>query len=227
MDAVARYEQFNQDIFSSQLEIFSNIFINKKPKLSHQLNAELIINAIKSKDIDKKKYIQIIRNLPEEQWSFKEFQNISEKLNSLLGLSDDYLKENAYETLEGNDLIEVKWELEKIILRDYSKFSKELYDLLKYSKNPNLDRNMSMLMITLMRTLKVIHETSSSLFQKYYLKKYNASSYKKIVISRQPLEHLLLRIMFILLNIEKKAKIPSYRNVLSRETIEYFVGKEK
>lgn len=223
MDVLNRTKHFNENWFSGFREILETSFINA----DHKANADILLQAIKTKEVDSEKIVSKIKNLSEDEWSLKYVLEQLNELNDLLGISDKFLKEHAVTDMNDSDFKEVKWELMKRVVRDYSKFSKEFYDSLKYSRNTTLDRDTRMLMLAIMEALQKVHEASKALTDKYFHKKFNATSLKKFMDVRMPMEQLLFRVYFILLNMDKTEKLAKYRDVLTRELLEFTVQQEK
>lgn len=226
MDVLDKNKEFNENFFSGLRIVLDNAFV-KKTKVHHKANAEVIMQAIKDKNVDKEKFIYTIKNLSEDEWSNKYLFDALKKLNEIMGISDDFIKKSGYQDFGKKDLQEIKWELSKKILVDYAKFSREFYDSLKYSKNYKLDKEKELLMYSMMEALKIINESSKQLVEKYYYKKYNANSLRKVLSVKLPIEHLLLRIYFILFNIDEAHNVKKYRKVLSSEITEYAVKQLK
>ncbi len=223
MEVVLRNEQFNESWFSGFRTILEKSFI----KVNHKVNAEFIFQEMKFLDVDKKQIISKIKNLSEEEWSSDYFVKTLKDLDGMIGVSDEFLKKHAIEELRTYDLVEIKWEIMKRMVIDYAKFSKEFYDSLKYSQNSKLDRERRLLMLNLMEALNQIYDSSKSLVDKYNNKNYNKNSFKKFMNVRFGIEHLLLRIYFILFNIENSKKIKKYRYVLSSELVEFTIKQTR
>lgn len=223
MEVLLRNEQFNELWFSGFRTIIEKSFI----KVDHKINAELILQEIKTLNIDKNKILLTIKNLSEDEWSSQYLLKTLKELDNIIGISDDFLKKHAIQELKDHDLKEVKWEIMKRMMIDYAKFTKEFYDALKYSQNPKLGKEKRLLMISIMDALNKIYTSSKELVDRYSMKKYNASSFRKFINTRIALEHLLLRVYFILLNIDNTDKLSKYRDVLSSEIIEYYIHQIK
>lgn len=221
MEIISRNEQFNESWFSGFRSIIEKSFI----KPNHKVNALMILQKVESHDVNKEKIISTIQNLSEEEWSESYVMSKLKEMDESLGFDDDFLRKHAVNDLSKDDLLEVKWEMSKRMMLDYAKFSKEFYDSLKYSKNNNISREDYLLMIEVMNALKIIQEGSKSLTDKFTHKKYNKRSFAKFMKHRIPIEHLLLRTYYILLNIEKSNKI-KLRDVLSKEILEYTVHQK-
>jgi hypothetical protein len=223
MDLVCRAERFVESWFSGFRLIIENSFI----KVNYDANAEVILHQITSLDVDKDKIINKLKTLSEDEWSQEYLMSTLKEFDSMIGISDEFLRKNAVQNLNETDLVEIKWEIMKRMMIDYAKFTKEFYDTLKYSQNQKLERERYLLMIELMDALKKIHTASKSLVDKFSQKKYNNNSFKKFMNVRIALEHLMLRILYILVNIDNKDKLSKYRDVLSREITEYAVHQIK
>ncbi len=223
MEAVTKNGLFNESWFSGFRTVIEKSFI----KVNYKVNAVVILQKIKTLDIDKDKIVLKIKNLSEDEWSYKYLVSTLKELDEIMKISDDFLRKHAVQELQGRDLTEVKWEIMKGMLTDYAKFTKEFYDSLKYSQNSKLGRKRYLLMIELMNALKKIYDASKQLIDKFSQKKYNKTSFKKFMSTRIALEHLLLRVFYILLNIDKEENFIKYRDVLSREIIEYTVRQAK
>lgn len=228
MDTITRNEEFNQGLFSGMRDLLDRNFLKKKEDVKHKVNAKIILDAIKTRDIDKEKYISTIKNLSEEEWSQGYLVETIDKLNDIIGISDEFLKNNSVDNIEdASDLKETKWELAKMNMRDYAKFSKEFYDSLKYSRTVGFDRDRRMLMLTIMEVLKKIHESAKDITSRFYNKRYNNNSFKRFMETKMALDHLFLRVMFILLNIENDGSIRKYRTILAHESAEYNMSQKK
>lgn len=223
METIRRAEMFNQNFFTGLRTILENSFTKKT--VNHKVTAEIILNEFKLKEFDSKKFINLVKNLSEEEWSKKYVITVLTEMNEIVGISDHFIRKNACEELKSTDLMEIKWEMMKKIIIDYARFSKEFYDILKYSRNLDTNRDRRLLLYTFMEALSKIHESSKVLLDKYYTKRYNRTSFKKIMDIQIPIEHLLLRIYFILFNINNLEKLRMYRSVLSSEIIEYSMQK--
>ena len=223
MEAINRSQKFYDGLFSGINEVLSNYFIKNEP--DYEFHAEILLEFIKAKEFDKKKYLEIIKNLNEREWNSTYVINTFKELNSVVGLSEEYLKKELVTDLKGVEFNQVIWDLSKKIVLNYAKHSKELYDSLKYSK-ASLSFEKEMLLGKLMKALSVINETSNELIDKYQFKNYNHNSMKKFINKKLMIDHLLLRINYILLNIDKEEKYSLYGDVLSSEIIEYTLIKK-
>jgi len=215
MEAISRAERLNESLFVGFRNILIKEFINPK------VNAEVILQGIKDLKVDKAKIISKIKNLSEDEWSLNYLIDVLKELDSIMGVDDEFLRKNALDELDDKNLLEVKWELMKRMMVDYTRFSKEFYDSLKYSQNSSLSKEKYLLMIELMEALLKIHITCKELKDKFHNKTFNKTSFNKFMKSRMAVEHILLRINFILLNMDKKDKLEHYTKVLSLELIEF------
>lgn len=212
---------FSEDWFLGIRNILDNTFF--RTKVDHKLNSKIILHEIKNIQFDKEKVISIIKNLSEEEWSLKYVENTLKELDQLFGISDEFIKKNAVDELKAKDLLEIKWEIMNSMMLDYAKFSKEFYDTLKYSENHKLEKEKRLLMLNLMEAFDKINKSSKDLIDRFYNKRFNKNSLKKFIDTRICIEHLMLRIYFILLNIENENKLKKYREVLSNEIVEYTI----
>lgn len=219
MGEVDQSLDFFEDWFSCLRDVFKQSFIS--PRVN--VNSVVILAKIKNIDIDKSLITSKIKDLKEDYWSPEYFITILNEFDEIVGISDDFLKSNAVTELSISDLKELKWDLMNDLMIDYSKFTKEFYDSLKYSQSTNLKVNKHRLMIAIMDALNIVHDGSKELTQKYSNKRFNNSSYKKFISSRLAMEHIMLRIYFIMLNINNKDKLLLYRRILIHELNEYII----
>ena len=223
METISQTETFIHNWFDSLGEVIEETFVRP----IDQANSEIILNRAKTKNIDVKKIVLKIKALPENQWSTKVILEFLNEFNSEIGISDEFIKKQSIQQLSPKDLQETKWELLKRIIVDYAKFTKELYDNLKYSENTTLSYEKRRLMYDLMKALHKIHESSKDLIDRYECKTYNANSFRKYVDSKIAIDHLLLRIYYILLHIGNTDKLHFYGKVLSTEVTEFSLYQKK
>lgn len=215
--------QLRTEAYDSLFSGFRGILEKSFIHVDYKLNAKLILQEIKNIDADVEVLADKIRMLSEDEWSTNYVQLTLQEMDSELQISDEFLQQHAVHELNQQDLLEVKWELMKAIVRKYATFTKEFYDSLKYSQNQNLTPQRYGLMMELMSALKKIHEVSKKLTTSYSQKKFNKKSFIKFSKQKIAIEHLLLRVFYILLNINQEEKLDKYRNVLSKELMEYTI----
>ncbi len=219
MEAITQSERLNESWFSGMRSVLENTFIN----IDHKANAEIILHELKQVDINQEEMVTFIKKLPEHEWESKFLLEKLNEMNDLLGFSEDFIKKYAVNELNKQDLNEVKWEILKKTTMSYAKFSKEFYDSLKYAQSKNMSESRYKLMIELMKALDVIYDSSKELVDRYFQKKYHPSSYKRYMNTRFGIEHLLLRVFYVLLNSDNEKKIDSFRKVLAAERVEYTI----
>lgn len=192
-------------------------------KEDHKTNAEVLLQGIKSKNFDKTKYVQIIKEMDDTEWSVEYVTKKLKELDEIIGITTDFLKKQAVtEIRTEKELKELKWALMKRIVLDYAKFSKETYDILLYSEKNYDSTEKDLLMVELLRALKIINTSSNNLIKRYEHEKYHHTRLKKFLNQRLQIEHILLRMYNILFNMESKPKkIKHYTKILNKELIEY------
>jgi hypothetical protein len=212
---------FGEDWFSGIRNILDYSFI--RPKVDHKLNSKIILHEIKNIEFDKEKIVSFIKNLSEDEWTYSYVFNTLKELDNIIKISDEFIKKHAIEELKAKDLLEIKWDIMNNMMLDYAKFSKECYDTLKYSENYKIDKEKRLLMLNIMEAFDKIHKSSKDLVDRFYNKNFNKNSFKKFMETRIAIDHLMLRVNYILLNIENKDKLKKYREILSNEIVEYTI----
>lgn len=223
MDGLTKSINFFEEWFSGLRIVFEKSFIDS----NNEVNAQVILQKIKTIKVDQNLLTTKIKNLSDNYWSQKYFLNTLKEFDEIIGISDDFIRKNAVTKVTDAELKEIKWRIMTEIMVDYSKYTKEFYDSLKYSQNTDMDFNRHRLMITIMDALKVVNDSAKTLVDKYFNKKFNVNSFKKFVDSRLAIEQLMLRIYFIMLNIDQKDKIIHFKNILSQEVNEFTIVQKK
>jgi hypothetical protein len=221
MKALDLTENSVQDWFKSIGTVVENEFISPVNKA----NSEIILRRAQNRHFDASKFIEKIKSLPDTPWSPKIVLEIYTEFNNELGISEEFIQKHSIGTLTSAQLKETKWELVKRIMADYGKNSLELYDTLKYSQNPNLSSEKERLLLDLMKALKEINQTSRDLVQRFEARTYNPKSLQTVLKSKMPIDHIFLRIYYILLNIHNTDNLELYGRTLSLELYEFTLHK--
>ena len=192
--------QITQKFFNSFGTIFDNYFVKKDQKA----NALIVLQQLNEKQIDADEIKEILKSLPDSEWSMKVLFDNAKKLNSIFKLNDKEIKKYCVNDFSARELKELKWELSKQIILESSKYANNFYDALKYDKNEKLSIVKMKLLNEMMLTLKYIKESSQKLYNDFKDAKYSANSVKKFNLRDIPIEFLWLRILYIMVNIENK-----------------------
>lgn len=209
------------------MSVFRIILDNLFAKNDYTMDAKVILQTLKEKEIDSNKIKLFLNSLPEGQWNIKTFLNNIEKINELFGVSDETILECGLKKYTKTDLEKVKWQLLLESELDYSKFSNEFYDALKYNNSTNLSISKLKLLNEMMMTFKLIKEESKRLYNKY---KDTTPSTKKLSnfnSVRIPSEFLILRILYIFMNLKdaNEEKINQFAQLLAIERISVMYQK--
>ena len=172
-------------------------------------------------DIDIIKLNQFLTKLPEGEWTLSIFVENVEALNEFFGVSDEYIKNCFVDHQTDSDVNNIKWQILVDSMLEYTKFSNEYYDALKYNSTSNLSISKIKLLNELMMTFKLIKEESKKLYEKYEPKKFSKKLLQQFNLERITLEFLLLRILYIALNIKivTDENLEKFAKILSLERI--------
>ncbi len=223
MKALELTENSVQEWFKSIGEVVENEFISPVNKA----NSEIILSRAKNRNFNTSKLIENIKSLPETPWSPKVVLALFTEFNNELGISEEFIQKHSVGVLTTTQLKEIKWELLKRIIADYGKNSLELYDILKYSENPRLSKEKERLLLDLMKALKAINTTAKDLSNRYEARIYNPKSLTAVMNSKLAIDHIFLRIYYILLYVDNTNKLQLYGKTLSHELAEFTLHRLK
>lgn len=223
VEGTAQSVEYVEQILIGFRSILGKAFIENKVRI----NATVVLHAIKTKEFDKNTLLDIIFNLPKEEWNLKLVIEKLKECNAIMGISDEYLKKTAVHNVNTNELKELKWSIIVEMMLEYAKFTKEFYDMLKYSEVPNMPREKHMLMLEIMQTLKYIHMNANDIYERFNGKKISSQKLGGVTQRRLIIEALLLRIYHILLHIKERSLWVHYHDVLARERIGYTYQKTR
>jgi len=208
---------------SIKVHVFIDIYRNFLDKLflgnQHRINATVISQQLKNKEIDIIKVKEFLGKLPEGQWEIKTFIDNLEGLNEIFGISDDEIHKASVYKINKRDVVKVRWHMIVDSMTEYSKFSSEFYDALKYNK-AKLTVGRLKLMNELMKIFKYIKETSSKLFQEYENKQYSKTNLRRFNSQRIAIEFFMLRLLYLFMNMKNDEEyFLKYSKLLGLERI--------
>ncbi|MCK4670255.1 MAG: hypothetical protein KAT43_03550 [Nanoarchaeota archaeon] len=200
---VGNAEQYISSKVNGFMSIFNfvldKLFIQKTSKL----NVTIVLNEIKKREIDLKKIQEFMDTLPDGEWNLKIFVDNIEKLSEIFGVSDEDILQYSVEPLHKKDMSKFKWELLISSMLEYSKFATQFYDALKYNKSGGLSLSRIKLLNEMMKVFKLIKEVSKEIYERYHEKQLTPGGLKKFNELILPLEFLMLRILYISLNLQE------------------------
>ncbi|MBS3114439.1 hypothetical protein J4448_05030 [Candidatus Woesearchaeota archaeon] len=218
-------DSLNSDQFSSKVEEFMSTVRTYLDKLfiekDHSINAKLVLNELKRRNIDIEKLNEFMKTLPEEQWNLKIFFKNIDKLNELFGISDELIRKCSVEELTNKNIQEIRWKVLVDSMLEYSKFAKEFYDALKYNETSDMSISEIKLLNEIMLVFKYIQEQSKELYNKYKDIKLSSFTILKFNETRIPIEYFLLRIIYIFMHLDKAKdkKFEYFAKLLGSERI--------
>jgi len=210
---------------SSRVNEFMSIFRLVLDKLfvqkDHKINAHIIINKLKEKKINVDQINGFMSKLPEGQWNLKIFLDNAKELNDIFGISDEDIVEYSVDNLSKEEIIKTRWKVLVESMLEYSQFATEFYDALKYNDSADLSQSQIKLLNEFMMTFKLIKRDSKKLYDSYCNKRLSESTMKKFNTARIHLEFLLLRILYISLNLKEASdkKFETFAKLLGTERV--------
>ncbi|NQU78618.1 hypothetical protein HQ545_02515 [Candidatus Woesearchaeota archaeon] len=159
--------------------------------------------------------------LPEGEWSVNVFVDNIEELNEIFGLSDQEIVQQAVTELGKEDIPQVRWKIVIESLTEYSRFSTEFYDALKYNISSDLSVSQLKLLNEFMLTFKIIKKTSVELYDKFRNRKLSQRNIRELNKVRVVLEFFILRLLYISINLKNTddKKFEQYAKLLGKERI--------
>lgn len=197
--------------------ILEKLFVQKDQKI----NALLVINELKKREIDVDKIKEFMKSLPEGEWNIKIFIDNLEELNEIFGVSDEEIRKYSINNPTSQDIINVRKQILIESMLEYAQFSKEFYDSLKFNNSDHLSLAHIELLNEFMMVFKFIRDNSEELYKRYKDKKVSMVNFNKFNIIRLPIEYLLLRIVYISLNLNNanEDKLREFAELLGKERI--------
>lgn len=202
-------------MLTKNIEGFLSLF---RPALGHyisskEINTQLVISKLKDKSIDLEQLKALLNSLPPE-WTVSSILKKNKELNEIFGISDEEIRNTL---VSSQSLVEVKYEVMKVVLLEYAKYASEYYDLLKYSQTSKLAKLK--LSNELMMTFGCIKDNGKRIYDSYAKKKATNKNLLAIADHKFSLELLWLRIIYIFLHLEKATDkdLIEYADTLSRE----------
>ncbi len=221
-------QHYSYNKVSDFMSVFNNVLEQLFVKKNHTINAKLVISHLQQRQLDTKKIQSFMTKLPEGEWSVKVFVDNIEELNEIFGLSDQEIVEQAVTELNKEDILQVRWKTIIESLTEYSRFSSEFYDALKYNVASDLSVSQLKLLNEFMLIFKLIKETSVELYDKYRYKKLSKRNVKELNEVRIVLEFFLLRLLYISINIKNAddKKFEEYAKLIGKERISLMYQKK-
>lgn len=198
-------------------DVLEKIFVQK----DYSINAKIIVQELKHKNIDIIKLKKFMEKLPDGQWNLKIFLDNIEDINTIFGISNEEITKLNIEEIDEKDLPQLKWSMLIEMMTEYSRFSTEFYDALKYNETGGLSISQLKLLNEVTLTFKLIKEISSELYKQYGKKKLSSSNLENFNKERLIIEYLFLRLVYISMNIEKAndEKFEKFARLLGMERI--------
>ena len=202
--------------------VFEKLFVDKNEKI----NAVVILNQLKEEKIDIQKLKQFFSKLPDGEWSLKIFFDHTNEINDVFLLSDEYIKKYAVTNVSAADIENIRWEILLESMLEYSKFSNELYDALKYNK-AHLSQARLRLLNELMLIFKYTKEQSKVIYEKFKNQKFSSKTLIKFNQYRIAIEFLMLRILYVLLHLADAddKTISHYAELVGKQRISLLTQK--
>ncbi|MBS3125211.1 hypothetical protein J4211_03080 [Candidatus Woesearchaeota archaeon] len=202
--------------------VFEKLFVDKNEKI----NAVVILNQLKEEKIDIQKLKQFFSKLPDGEWSLKIFFDHTNEINEVFLLSDEYIKKYAVTNVSAADIENIRWEILLESMLEYSKFSNELYDALKYNK-AHLSQARLRLLNELMLIFKYTKEQSKVIYEKFKNQKFSSKTLIKFNQYRIAIEFLMLRILYVLLHLADAddKTISHYAELVGKQRISLLTQK--
>ena len=197
---------YAQDNMHSKVNEFMSIFRVVLDKLfvqkQHKLNAQIIINELKQKEIDFDKIKSFMDKLPAGEWNLKIFIDNIPSINEIFGISDEDIINYSVTKVNKQGIEHIRWEILVESMLENSKFSNEFYDALKYNGSSELSISQIKLLNELMMVFKLIKDKSKEIYDKFNHKKLTKPALNRLNLERLPIEYLILRILYIFLNLK-------------------------
>lgn len=209
------------------MSVFNGVLEKLFIKKNHTINAKLVIAHLKERKVDIQKVQEFMDQLPEGEWNLKVFsENISE-LNEIFGVSNEEILEQSVTQVTVSDIPKVRWEVIIESLSEYSRFSTEFYDALKYNVSADLTVSQLKLLNEFMLVFRLIKETSKELYGRFKTRKYSVRNLTEINKTRIVLEFLILRLLYISLNLKNAddTNFEKFAKLLGKERISLIYQK--
>lgn len=221
--ALHKFSKVNE-LMSIFRMVLDKLFIQK----DHNINVMIVLNKLKEKNIDIEKVKAFMDTLPEGSWNIKTFMDNVEKLNEMFGLSDAEITEYSVSNVTEEDIKTIRWEVLVESMLEYSRFSTEFYDALKYNNTEGLSISQIKLLNELMMVFKVIKKSSKEIYEQFHNRRLSEQVIKKFNICRIPIEFLVLRILYIALNLKDAddKKFDYFAKLLGTERISITYQKQ-
>lgn len=205
-------------------QVLEKLFVKK----NHTINAKLIINQLKERKVDIDKVQEFMNRLPKGEWNLKVFADNIDELNKIFGVSNEQILEYSVTNVDEKDIPEIRWKIIIESLSEYSRFSTEYYDVLKYNVSADLSVAQIKLLNEFMLVFKLIKDTSKDLYDRYKNKKFTKKNIIKVNESRIVLEFFILRILYISLNLKKadNNQFERFAKLLGKERISLLYQKK-
>jgi hypothetical protein len=191
--------------FSNTVEDLMTLFRTALDKLfitSSNLNSKIIYEQLKEREINIDKINKLFNELPKGEWNIKVFFDNINQLNEIFGVSNEEILKYSIEDLDKKNLEEIRWQLLIESMLEYTKFSQEFYDALKYNINNEFSDSKLKLLNEFMLTFKKIKKESQLIYDKYKNKKISSRNKSNFNSERIPIEFLTLRIFYIIINLK-------------------------
>lgn len=209
------------------LSIFGFIFEKMFVKKDFQLDSEVVLRELQKRELDVIQLKYFMDKLPSGEWTLKIFIDNIESLTHLFGISDEFIRKCFIKNKTDAEIDQIKWQVLANSMLEYTKFSNEYYDALKYNNSSGLSISKIKLLNELMMTFKLIKEKSKELYEKYHNKKYSKTHIQSFNLEKLPIEFLVLRMLYIALNIKDASneKLEELAKLLSLERISLIYHK--
>jgi hypothetical protein len=218
---------------SSNVDAFMLIFRGVLEKLfvyrENNINADMVLNELKEKKIDIKKVEEFFQTLPKEEWNIKTFLDNIPKINEIFGISDEEIKACCVTKVTERDLLNIRFKVIVNSMLEYSRFSNEFYDALKYNITDDLSISRMKLLNEMMLIFKYIRDNSKEIYSHFEKRRYNLRDMGKLNLNRLPLEFLLLRILYVSINLRdaEDSKLEYFAKLLGKERISLVYQKHQ
>lgn len=202
--------------------VFEKLFVNKNQKI----NAAVILSTLKQEEINVHKLKQFFDILPKDEWSLKTFFDHINELNEIFKISDEYIQDHAVTKVSASDIKDIRWEILLESMLEYSRFTTEFYDVLKYNKSI-LSYARLRLLNELMLVFMFVKEDSKKIYDRYKNQKFSNQVLLKFNQDRLGIEFLMLRILYVLLHLDKAndETINHYAELIGKERISLLYSK--
>lgn len=203
--------------------VLDKLFIEK----DNSVNAKIVMAKLKEKEISIDKVKAVFSAFPEGEWNIKVFLDNVEKLNEVWGISDEEIRGYCVSEVSAKDVVAVRYRMLIDSMVEYSKFSTEFYDALKYNNVNGLSVARLKLLNEFMLVFSYLKKLSEQIYKTFEHKKFSEDNLNKLNKYRLPIEFLMLRVLYVSINLKdaNDTTCQGFAELLGKERISLMYQK--